>query len=345
MADRFQYPIQAANDPESLSAVLRDEIQWFRSFDIPTRRKLKEAAPPAFFLDGQMLGDDPVPEVVTLDEFQPFSQPVFVRHQTRPGWSATDPQALGDALDDKIGWFTPLSEPVLPEHLFQRAEAAPIDPATLDAALRDEIQWFQELSIPVLPRHLIRTGTSIIDSETLGDPLRDELQWFQELSEPTRRKGSVANIPSFFIDGEILAGEAVEIVTLDEHRPLSEPIFVRPRQQPDAFTTDPATLDAAQRDELQWFRALDGPMYPVARAIEAGNIFVDEIAAAPEADVPLDWFQGLSLPIWQIAQFSGLAYSTGAALLADEAAAEVPGTRRQRQMKSLVHSKRRRKRC
>ena len=148
MAERFQYPVWAAIDPETLDAPLRDEVQWFQEFSVPVLPIPSVASAPSFTIDpttlDAVLRDEvqwfqefsvPVlripsvaeipsftidPEafgvvetiIVTLDEFQPFSEPVLPLHQVRPGLFVTDPETIGDPLDDKIGWFQPLSEPL-----------------------------------------------------------------------------------------------------------------------------------------------------------------------------------------------------------------------------------------
>lgn len=240
MAERLQYPIWAAIDPEAL-------------------------------------GEAVAPEVVTLDEFQAFSVPVLPRPLQHPEAAIIDPTTLDAPLRDEIQWFQPLAEPVLPRHLFQRAEAAPIDPETLSAALRDEIQWFMPLAEPVLPLHQTRPGWIAEDPEAIGDPLgdkiewfqafslpvlprhqtrpgwiahdpeelaaalRDELQWFRPLSEPIRR------IDRLIEAGNILVDEPPAVVTdeLEWFAALSQPSPLPPWRQPQGWFIDPEALSAA----------------------------------------------------------------------------------------------------
>ena len=72
MVERFQYPIWAPIDPETLDAELRDEIQWWTNFSIP----------------------------------------VLPEHQTRPGTFVIDTETLAEGLRDEIQWFNALSDPL-----------------------------------------------------------------------------------------------------------------------------------------------------------------------------------------------------------------------------------------
>ncbi len=240
MADRFQYPVQAATDPETLNAPLRDEIQWWIELSQPTRRRASVANFPSFFIDPEALGEAEAAEVVTLDEYQALSEPLPPIRRQHPDAAIIDSATLDAPLRDEIQWFQPLSEPVLPLHRLQRAEAAVIDVATLDAPLRDELQWYQDLNTPIFVPHQVRPGVSVIDTETLGEGLRDELQWFRDLDQPTRRKDVAIEAAAVFVD---------EVAV------------------------------APPEDLLEWFNPLSIPMLPVPPAIEAGSVFVDEVAA------------------------------------------------------------------
>ncbi len=146
-----------------------------------------------------------------------------------------------------------------------------------------------------------------IDPETLDDPLRDEIQWFQPFSEPIRQLAGVAAAAAIIastgmapIDPEALGEGAGEVVTLDEFQPLSVPVLPLPIQQPDAFVTDPATLDALLRDEIQWLRPLSEPVLRRPSVAEIPSFFIDpEALGEPAADeiVTLDEFQPLSQPV------------------------------------------------
>ena len=179
MVERFQYPIWAPIDPETLDAELRDEIQWWINFSIPILPEHQTRSGTSV-IDAETLGD---PLDSKLEYFQEFSLPVLPEHQTRPGLSITDPETLGDPLESKLEYFQEFSLPVLPEHQ-TRPGTSVIDTETLAEGLRDEIQWFQPLSDPLRAvDRLIDAGNIFVD-EPLVVVVEDELEWFQALSHP-----------------------------------------------------------------------------------------------------------------------------------------------------------------
>ena len=276
MAERFQYPIQAAIDPETLDDPLRDEIQWFQAFSFPVWPTPSVAEIPSFFIDPEALGAVEA-VVVTLDEYQPLSGPVLPEHQIRPGIIVIDPETLSDPLRDEIQWFQEFSIPVLPEHQ-TRPGIGVIDTETLGDSLRDEIQWFTEFSVPVLPEEQTRLGWFVIDTETLGDALRDEVQWFQQFSFPVWPKHQVR--PGWFvIDSETLAEGLRD--ELQWFQPLSEPIrdVARLIEAGNIFVDEPPAVIVD--DDLDWFRALSDPeLLPPWRHLEAFMIDPEALGEA-----------------------------------------------------------------
>ena len=259
-----------------------------------------------------------------------------------PIWAPIDPETLDAPLRDELQWYLDFSFPVWPEPTVAsfpsffidpealgaaetivvtldeyQALAEPvlpehqtrpgwftIDPEALAAGLRDEIQWYAPFAEPVLPEHQTRPGWYAVDPTTLDDPLRDELQWFMEFSVPV----------------------------LPEHQVRTGTSVI-----------DTESLGEPLRDELQWFQPFSDPIREVIRVIEAGNIFVDEPAAVAPDD-ELEWFQGFSLPVWQLSSVSYAATQSASGMMAVDISGTDSGTRRQRQIKSLIKSRRRRKR-
>ena len=218
MAERFQYPVWAAIDPETLDDPLRDEIQWFQEFSVPVLPIPSIAEITFSFIDPEALGEAGA-VTVTLEEYQPLSEPVLPLHLQQPEAAIIDPATLDAPLRDEVQWFQEFSLPVLPEHQV-RVGVSVIDPEALGEGLRDEIQWFTEFSTPVLPEHQVRPGWVAIDTETLAEGQRDELQWFQPLSDPIREVARVIEAGNIFVD------EPPAVVTddLDWLQALSQPM-------------------------------------------------------------------------------------------------------------------------
>lgn len=295
MADRFQYPVQAAIDPEALSVELRDEIQWWQQLSIPRLRRPSVAGIPSFSIDGDQLADDAAPEVVTLDEWQALSIPTIPIPRQQPDAFTTDQETLNAPLRDEIQWYSPFNLPVLPLHQ-TRLGWYTVDPEALSVELRSELEYYQPLSEPVLPRHLTGEGWFTIDTETLSAVLRDEIQWFSPFGVPVLPIPSVAGIPAFFSDGELLANDVVEAVTLDEYSPLSEPIRPILVKQPEAIVIDPATLDAALRDELEWWQDFGIPVLPRHLTRPDGQAVTDPETLNDPLDDKLEWFAEFDQP-------------------------------------------------
>ena len=366
MADRLQYPIKAANDPEGISDPLRDELQWFQPFSEPVRlaaaaafiavmaattggiidpealgegeftfpepispRQVLTTPPqtPGFFsIDPETLGD---PLGDKLEWFQELSVPVLPEHQTRLGLFVTDPTTLDEGLRDELQWFQEFSVPVLPEHqtspgwftidseisvgglhwfkefslpVLPKHQVRPglfvIDPATLDDPLRDELQWFQEFSVPVLPPHLFQPAiASVVDPKTIAEVQLDEIQWFQPLSQPVRRTEGARYASALAASGGLIdySSLGAEVITLDEYQPFSEPTRIRQQSDPGFFSTDPETLSESQRDELQWFQEFSIPILPRNPEVEGANVIVFEPTAVVD-DPNMDWLTELYLP-------------------------------------------------
>lgn len=335
MAELFQYPVQAAIDPVTLSEPLRDEIQWWRPLSVPVRRR-RTAEAGLFVADAESLGE---PEDTRLTWHAPLSRPTLRPHSAaaREPASVIDPETLSAVLRDEIAWFAPLALPDLTPHQV-RTGWSETDPGALGAAEDTRLSWYAALSEPVLPPHnrAALEPAATIDTETLAEPLRDEVQWWRDLAVPRLRRPSVAAVPSFTTDPTTLADAALEVVTLDElaplslpvrprhstaalgpasiddpegrgdpedtrltwFGPLSEPVRAAHQTRPGTITIDPVALAQAIQDSLDWFVPLDGPVTidRLAHLIASGGVAVETVEIPPSTDTSFEWFAELSQP-------------------------------------------------
>ncbi len=216
----------------------------------------------------------------TRDELQwylNFSLPVPRKIRAEEGWFTIDPITPPDPVVVTLDEYQPLSIPVV---LPTPASIGwfTIDAETLGAPLSDKIEWYQDFSVPVPLALQAYPGTSVIDPETLSEPTRDEIQWYQEFST--------------FIP---LARQAYE----------------------GTITSDPETLNDPLDDKIGWFQPFSTPLHIVAKVIEAGNIFVDELAVVD--DKSFEWFAPLSEPVLP----TPLYQSTEAAVIDPETLSDI----------------------
>ena len=182
-------------DSETLGDPLRDEIQWFQALSLPVlpQHQTDLGWTVADFEEPDAAVDD------SLEWFQRLSEPTLPLHLVRAGINVIDPETLAEPLRDELQWFQPLSEPT--RRVAEAIGAGGILEDVPVVADDPDTSWYTPLSEPVLPEHLFqRAEASIIDSETLSETLRDELQWFQPLSTPVLPPTSVANMPATFPD-------------------------------------------------------------------------------------------------------------------------------------------------
>jgi hypothetical protein len=244
--------------------------------------------------------------------WQPFSEPIrqLAGVAAFAALIASGAAPLGDADDPPppaavtLDEHQPLSEPVLRVPTQHPAAFVVIDPTSLDAPLRDELQWFTEFSLPVLPGHQTRPGVFVTDPETLAEGLRDEIQWWRDFDLP----------------------------------PLSQHLV-----RSGITVIDTETLAEPLRDELQWFQPLSEPARRIAEAIGAGGVLEDITTGDDDPDT--SWYASLSEPVLPSHLFQRAEASIiDPEALGEEGVAPVgAGTRRQRQIKSLTRSRRRRR--
>lgn len=138
MVKRFQYPGEASIDPTTLDVGLRDEIQWFREFDIPIFRVLSIANIPSFFIDPETLGEF---IELTTNEFQPLSELVILKHIQQIESNIIDPETFGEVLRDEIQWWQEFSTPILLKARVQEAGMIPIDLTVIEAPVEPDISF------------------------------------------------------------------------------------------------------------------------------------------------------------------------------------------------------------
>ncbi len=282
-----------------------------------------------------------------------------------PGQAFDDPESRGAPADDKLEWFTPFSGPVrvlaLASALIASGQA-PIDAETLGAPADDKLEWFAPLSEPVraIPRHQDEITYFDLQNDAVAADISTE--WLVPFSEPVRLLPGVRYLAVHAAAGFI----PTDLETIgdpgDQSRdvglvPFSEPVR---RLHPDAAAQvasgscplDPETLGAPAADKLEWFAAFSEPVLPIPRPQLAPAVFEDLTSDAVVDDKSIEWFAPFSGPGLPLGPeyHAALASSTGQAPIDPETLNEpgIPavtaGTRRQRQIKSLVKSRRRRRR-
>ncbi len=107
MAERFQYPIWAPIDPETLDAPLRDELQWFQGLSDPLRAVERVIDAGNIFVDQPLV-------VVAEDElewFQALSHPAPLPEWRQPTNEVRYPGVIQEArpASDVSGNWTPSS--------------------------------------------------------------------------------------------------------------------------------------------------------------------------------------------------------------------------------------------
>lgn len=318
------HPGAYAIDPETLGAPLSDKLEWFQALSVPSVTEPMAIPELAFTHEPEAAA-----EIVTLDEHQALSLPQASPTVEHPPAGTLDPESLGSPEDTRLTWRADLS---LPTRRPPRAAVGEIaqDEESLGAPESDRLQWHAALSIPAFPAarplgayafvdeqaapapadtddfpalsvpiavpdpSASLLPASIIDPEALAAPLRDELQWFLALSEPALPRPDLSWHPALSIDPTGLADPAVEIVTLDEHAPLSMPVRPPHSSGPlePAAIIDAETLGDAEADRLQWFVALSTPTF--VRQLEPGWLALVDTPEPGEADE----IAALSIPVY-----------------------------------------------
>ena len=229
----FQPAIASVVDPETIAEVQLDEIQWFQPLSQPVRRTegaryASALAASGGLLDYSSLGE----ELITLEEYQPFSEPILPRHQIEPGWFSIDPETLAESQLDELQWFREFSLPMLPRN--PEVEGVNVIVFEPTAVIDDpNMDWITESNLPqfIIPddysgwtiidpvdppvtgtdpgistadvfhidnRVVLYPAWASNDPTTLDEGPRDELQWFMPFSEPM--KHLPVEPPSFLVD-------------------------------------------------------------------------------------------------------------------------------------------------
>ena len=233
MANWWQYPGQASDDPESRGAPADDKLEWFTPFSGPVRVAALASALIASTgmapIDAETLGD---PAADKLEWFAPFSEPVraIPRHQDEITYFGLQDDAV--AADTSTEWFVPFSEPVrfLPGARCLAVHAAGFIPTDLetigDPGDHSRDAGLVPFSEPVRRLHpdaaaQIASGSPPGDPGTIGDPAKDKLEWFVPFSEPVLPIPRPQLAPAFFEDLEPVA--AVDDKSIEWFAPFSGP--------------------------------------------------------------------------------------------------------------------------